>query len=76
MAGALRELIELLLTEIAISGTDGKSLPPSLLPSFLLLRQITCLPRLYTLTPYLSNPPTSIAFMPFSSLFVLVAGLR
>jgi hypothetical protein len=25
MAGALRELIELLLTEIAISGTDGKN---------------------------------------------------
>lgn len=40
MAGALRELIELLLTEIAISGTDGKNcfhflsfLPEALLPS-------------------------------------------
>jgi hypothetical protein len=32
MAGALRELIELLLTEIAISGTDGKNCLPILLP--------------------------------------------
>jgi hypothetical protein len=34
MVGALRELIELLLTEIAISGTDGKSLRHLVFSSF------------------------------------------
>ena len=55
MVGALRELIELLLTEIAISGTDGKSLRhlfflPSLdslrfaIGTFPLRKAASCLP--------------------------------